>query len=148
MRTDGNVCVPPFLSSISLFISFQPLLHIFLSFVLKGLSMIPEGTRFRLPFNFNVSTIPNAFARVIATALRDYGMITADTSGGVVLYGTSSPLPFPPYLPPFLLMLTQLRTLHSTARTPGPPSGAISTPATFSNTSPGTSCKYVSHLSF
>ena len=41
----------------------------------------PEGLRFRLPATFNPATIANGFARMVATAARDYGFVINDTSG-------------------------------------------------------------------
>ena len=49
--------------------------------------MIPQGTRFRLPASYDVNQITDPFARMMATAMRDYGLITTDTSGGVVVAG-------------------------------------------------------------
>ena len=52
--------------------------------------MIPQGTRFRLPASFDVNQITDPFARMMATAMRDYGLITTDTSGGVVVAGKTT----------------------------------------------------------
>ena len=62
---------------------------------------IPEGQRFRLDPNLNLSTIPmSPLVRMIAVAAQKYGMIVRDKSGSVTLYGedtTAEGLPNPYY---------------------------------------------------
>jgi hypothetical protein len=49
---------------------------------------IPEGQRFRLDPNLDLSTIPmSPLVRMIAVAAQKYGMIVRDKSGSVTLYG-------------------------------------------------------------
>ncbi|HEY1566198.1 MAG TPA: hypothetical protein VGF68_04250 [Solirubrobacteraceae bacterium] len=62
---------------------------------------IPEGQRFRLDPNLNLSTIPmSPLVRMIAVAAQKYGMIVRDKSGSVTVYGedtTAEGLPNPYY---------------------------------------------------
>jgi cytoskeletal protein RodZ len=62
---------------------------------------IPEGQRFRLNPNLNLSTIPmSPMVRMIAVAAQKYGMIVRDKSGSVTVYGedtTAEGLPNPYY---------------------------------------------------
>jgi serine/threonine-protein kinase len=53
-----------------------------------GATALPYGVRLRLKSTFDVATLPSAGARVVATALKRYGMILAD-GGQVVLMGQS-----------------------------------------------------------
>lgn len=49
---------------------------------------IPEGTRFRLPANLDLSKIPmTPFVRSIAVAAQKYGMFVRDRAGAVALFG-------------------------------------------------------------
>jgi len=59
----------------------------------NGKGIVPEGTRFRLPPNVNLSGITLPFAKVMATAIRDYGLITRDTAGVPVTYA-EDPSPY------------------------------------------------------
>jgi hypothetical protein len=60
---------------------------------------IPEGQRFRLDPNLDLSTIPmSPLVRMIAVAAQKYGMIVRDKSGNVTVYGedtTAEGLPNP-----------------------------------------------------
>lgn len=40
---------------------------------------MPEGTRFRFPSNSSFDSISNPFALLLATSIRDYGLIARDT---------------------------------------------------------------------
>jgi hypothetical protein len=59
----------------------------------NGNGIIPEGTRFRLPPNVNLSGITNPYAKLMAEAIRDYGMLTRDTAGVPVTYA-EDPTPY------------------------------------------------------
>jgi hypothetical protein len=49
---------------------------------------IPEGQRFRLDPNLNLSAVPmSPLVRMIAVAAQKYGMIVRDKSGSVTVYG-------------------------------------------------------------
>jgi hypothetical protein len=50
-----------------------------------GVDILMEGQRLRLDPTFDVSTLPSAAERTIATAMQDYGMILTDTGGAVVM---------------------------------------------------------------
>jgi hypothetical protein len=45
-------------------------------------AFVPQGARFRLDPGFDVSRIENPIARMIATAVQDYGMVLNNTTGG------------------------------------------------------------------
>ncbi|MDX6583384.1 MAG: hypothetical protein QOI10_2568 [Solirubrobacterales bacterium] len=48
---------------------------------------VPQGARFRLDPNFDVSTIDNPITRMIAKAVQDYGMVLNNTTGaGLTFY--------------------------------------------------------------
>jgi hypothetical protein len=59
----------------------------------SGPGTIPEGTRLRLDPGYDLSQISNPFARMLAVAARDYGMIVHDGSAGVVIYA-EDPAPY------------------------------------------------------
>lgn len=73
---------------------------------------LPHGVRFRLPADFDIAgyvqdqvaahpTINSGFFSAVLTAIRDYGMFTADSSGGVVSVRYEDPrtvgTPYSPY---------------------------------------------------
>lgn len=49
-------------------------------------SQIPQGARFRLDPDYDVSRLEHPIVRMIATAVRDYGMVLNNTTGGGVLF--------------------------------------------------------------
>jgi hypothetical protein len=58
-----------------------------------GKSIIPEGTRFRLPHNVDLSHITTPLGKAMAIAIRDYGLLCRDTAGAAVVYG-EDPTPY------------------------------------------------------
>jgi len=59
----------------------------------NGHGIIPEGTRFRLPHNIDLTNVTNSFAKMMAIAIRDYGLIMRDTAGVPVTYA-EDPTPY------------------------------------------------------
>jgi hypothetical protein len=63
---------------------------------------IPEGTRFRLPPDLNLDTIPmSPIVREMAQAVQKYGLVVRDRGGAVAFYGEDpTPTGANPYLGP------------------------------------------------